>query len=124
MGIGDYKRYLDFQFGSISADVCNVTEQFVISSIFTVTPVTGGTIVIPDYSTVIFITNTVPYLSITIKFPSEPIVGKIISIVSNVDISNIFYTNVSFGMVVPSSLASSTPIKFIYTGSGSGWILI
>lgn len=122
MTIGDYQKLLDFSSASIVTNNLEVSKNFMITSILTVNPVEAGTVVIPDYSTVIYITNTAPYINLSLQLPSNPHIGKILFFVSQVDISNIFFTNGTFGVTMSSYLQNSQPIRIIFTGLV--WILI
>ena len=121
MTISDYQRYLDFAASSVITNDLEVNKNLLLTSILTVNPTEGGTIVIPDYSTVIYVTNTASYITLTFQLPSNPSIGKVLSIVSQVDITNVFYTNATFGVTIPIYLTNSTPVRLIYTGSV--WIL-
>lgn len=121
MTVKDYQRFLDFSASSVSTNDLEVKANLLLTSILTVNPTEGGTIVIPNHSTVIYVNNIASFVTLTFRLPSNPSKGKVLSIVSQVDISNVFYTNGDFGVTIPPFLANSTPLRLIFTGTV--WIM-
>lgn len=117
MGINNQQHFLDYQFGTVITNTLTINDSLIINSIMTANPVEGGTVIIPNYATVVYISNTAPYISVTFHLPSNPKIGKVLSIVTNVDISNVFFTNGNFGTTVPVYILNSQPYRIIFAGT-------
>ena len=64
-------------------------------------PVDGGTMKFPEKVSVIIIQNISPYTQLTIIMPVIPEYGKVISLVSTVDVANLTFINGLFGLLYP-----------------------
>jgi hypothetical protein len=118
-----YTRYLNADYANITTNTLTIEQNLLISAISTVTPLEGGTIYIPKDTMIVYINLTISIIQITIVLPLLPKIGQFVTIVSNHNISTLHLNGngQTFGMVIPSSLLMSTPLRLCFSGV---WIII
>lgn len=114
---GEQTRFADYSFGNLQTQDLEVSGDLLVSGIAFGSPLDGGTIQIPEKVSVVIIQNTAPYTQLSMTMPLLPKYGKVISIVSTVDVSNLSFTNGLFGTQQPTSMKASVPLRFIFAGS-------
>jgi hypothetical protein len=114
---GEQTRFSDYSFGNLQTQNLEVSGDLLISGIAFGNPLDGDTIQIPEKVSVVIIQNTAPYTRLSVTMPLLPKYGKVVSIVSTVDIGNLTFTNALFGSQQPTTMKASVPLRFIFAGS-------
>jgi hypothetical protein len=114
---GDATRFVDYSFGNVLTQGLTVSGELMLTGIAMGNPVEGGTVKIPNKVSVVIIQNLYPYTQLTFTMPVQPEYGRVISIVSTVDIANLSFINGSFTTKKPTSMSASVPLRFIFAGS-------
>jgi len=115
--VGSSSRFVDYTFGRVEVNGLTVTGDFQLSGIAMGNPIDGGTVNIPPNVAIVIIQSTLPYTSLTFNMPSQPNYGKILSIVSTVDIATVAFTNALFGTAAVTTMKNSVPLRFVFAGS-------
>lgn len=114
---GDQTRFTEYSFGKLETVALDVTGDVMFSGIAMGNPIDGGTVKIPANVSTVILQNTSPYTRLTLTMPLLPPYGKVISIVSTVNVASVTFANATFGTTAPSKLDASEPVRFIFAGS-------
>lgn len=114
---GDQTRFLDYTFANVQCQNINITNNLIISSIASVSPVEGAVVSIPSGISYLIIQNTTFYTDLTLKLPFKPIYGQLLTIISTIDIINLQFTGGTISTQIPNSITNSIPLKFIFAGT-------
>lgn len=115
--LGDSTRFVEYSFGSVQTGSLQVQGELLLSGVAMGNPLDGATVKIPSNVTTVIIQNIYPYTQLTFTLPLQPGYGKILSIVSTVDVQNVQFANATFGTVKPTEMKASIPLRFIFAGS-------
>lgn len=114
---GEATRFTDYSFGKVQTQELTVTGVVNFSGIAMGNPVDGGTVTIPPNVSIVILQNLYPYTQLIITMPLQPEYGQMITIVSTVNISNLTFTNATFGTTTPIAMVASVPIRLLFAGS-------
>jgi hypothetical protein len=114
----DQTRFVDYSFGKVTTDSLVVAGDLYLSGIAIGNPTDGGTLTIPANISFVIIQSLYPYTSLTITLPVQPVLGKILTIVSTVSVQAVTFTSDSqFSTAVPTSIAPAQSLKLIFAGT-------
>ena len=110
----DQTRLVNYSFGNVQTQDLTITGNVVQNNILTASPSDGSILNIPKVCTYLIIQNTTPYTQLTFKMPLEPVLGQMLTIISQVAIGGVAFTNASFGNNAPTAATASRSLRFYF----------